>query len=304
MSSAVVGSVPSAVDDEVSACEDVALGAASSSSSIGTACRHEQAHREGSDDDAVPPTSLTAQWVLHGGSPSAPAPTGSAGLLGPYLGLRYPNDRSTGLSIRKGKRVTTSRRDDVIAAATELFARSGFHAVGMRAIADAVGIRSSSLYHYFPSKIDLLHAIALDSTRLFSEMQLPGLADQSTAADRLTRLLRAHILYFHLHRMEEAVGLRELQALRESAPERHAEVQRFRRRYQDAIETVVAAGMAAGEFDCHDAHLSTLALLGMVTSVNIWFRETGAYTIEHVADEYADIAVSRILGARQVGTRS
>ena len=194
--------------------------------------------------------------------------------------------------------MVVSRRDEVIVAATELFARHGFHAVGMRAIADAVGIRGSSLYHYFPSKLDLLHAIALDSTRAFIEVQLPHVEGIPSYVDRLRDLIHAHVLYFHEHRQEEAVGLRELQELRENAPERYAEIQTIRRSYQNALERMITEGLASGEFDCDDAHLATLAVLGLVNSVNDWFRVTGRYTIEQVAASYADIAVGRILGAR------
>lgn len=193
-----------------------------------------------------------------------------------------------------------SRREEIILAATELFARHGFHAVGMRAIADAVGIRGSSLYHYFPSKIDLLHAIALDSTRVFIETQLPDVGSISLHADRLHQLMRAHILYFHEHRQEEAVGLRELQELRENAPERYVEIQSIRRVYQAGLERIIADGIAAGAFVCDDPHLATLAVLGLVNSVNDWFRDTGRYSIDEVADAYADIAVKRILGAREL----
>ena len=194
--------------------------------------------------------------------------------------------------------MSISRRDEIIAAATELFARHGFHAVGMRGIADAVGIRSSSLYHYFPSKLDLLHAIALDATQMFIETQLPSLDQIPSAAGRLRELLHEHVIYFHEHRREEAVGLRELQELRENAPERYASLQEIRRSYQNAIERMINEGIHRGEFECDDAHLATLAILGMVNSVNDWFRETGAYTIEHVADAYADLAVRRVLAAR------
>ncbi len=191
-----------------------------------------------------------------------------------------------------------SRREEVIVAATELFARDGFHAVGMRAIAEAVGIRGSSLYHYFPSKLDLLHAIALDSTRAFIETQLPSVEAFPSYADRIRQLIQAHVLYFHVHRQEEAVGLRELQELRENAPARYAEIQAIRRSYQDALERMIVAGMAAGEFECEDAHLAALAVLGLVNSVNDWFRVTGHYTIDHVAVSYAQIGVGGILGGR------
>src|SRR3712207_3217233 len=104
----------------------------------------------------------------------------------------------------------TARRNDILRTAAELFAQRGFNAVGMRAIADAVGMRSSSLYYHFPSKMDILHAIALDATKAFVEFQLPRFHTEGSHAERLTELFRQHVMYFWEHRVEEAVGLREL----------------------------------------------------------------------------------------------
>src|ERR1700759_460500 len=127
------------------------------------------------------------------------------------------------------KAEATSRREAILQTATELFAEGSYHGGGMRAIADAVGIRSSSLYYHFPSKMDILHAIALEATKSFVEAQLPHLDEEGSHAERLRDLLRAHVKYFHEHRVEEAVGLREL---RELEPTRTEEVNTYRRRYQ------------------------------------------------------------------------
>lgn len=190
-----------------------------------------------------------------------------------------------------------SRRQSIIRAATELFADQGFHAVGMRTIADAVGIRGSSLYHHFSSKIDLLYAISKDSTGAFIASQLPALEAGGPPDERLLRLMRDHIRYFHEHRLEEAVGLRELAELRDSAPELYEEVQRQRRGYQRAIQQVIEEGAATGIFLVEDPQLATLALLGLVNSINAWFRDDGPRSIDEVADVYARIGVERILGA-------
>jgi AcrR family transcriptional regulator len=194
--------------------------------------------------------------------------------------------------------MSISRRDEIMIAATELFAQHGYHAVGMRAIADAVGIRGSSLYHHFPSKTELLYAIAHDYNRAFIEGQLADLSPNPTHAARVRKLVYDHIIYFHEHRLEEAVGLRELQELRTNAPEHYTDIQTYRRSYQDAFERLIVEGRANGEFECDDPHLAVLAVLGMVNSVNDWYRDRGRMSIVEVADAYADITVNRILGAR------
>ena len=44
------------------------------------------------------------------------------------------------------------RRDQIAAAALDLFDQRGYHATGMEDIAKAVGMRASSLYNHFSSK--------------------------------------------------------------------------------------------------------------------------------------------------------
>jgi AcrR family transcriptional regulator len=194
----------------------------------------------------------------------------------------------------------SSRRDDILRTAAELFAKDSFHGVGMRAIADAVGIRSSSLYHHFPSKMDILEAIARDATESFIDAQLPRFESEGSRAEILEELFREHVLYFYDHRVEEAVGLREL---RELEDDRRKAINSMRRKYQREVMRVVEEGTAAGEFDVDDARVATMAILNMINGVNEWFRGGGKLTIDDVAREYADIAVHRILGAERTAPR-
>ncbi|MBQ5312242.1 MAG: TetR/AcrR family transcriptional regulator [Oscillospiraceae bacterium] len=50
-------------------------------------------------------------------------------------------------------------KDMIIGKCLELFAEKGYSAVSMRDIAEAVGIRSSTIYYYFKSKQDVFNAM-------------------------------------------------------------------------------------------------------------------------------------------------
>ena len=62
---------------------------------------------------------------------------------------------------RRAPRTTRSAhtRDRIIAAATEVFARSGFHGARVADIAEQAGIAYGLVYHYFHNKDDILGAI-------------------------------------------------------------------------------------------------------------------------------------------------
>lgn len=191
-----------------------------------------------------------------------------------------------------------SRRDEILAVATRLFGQQGYHAVGMRAIADAVGIRGSSLYHHFGSKADILGALAYDYVHQFIEEHLPGPDDPRTPDETLRTLLREQVIFFWRHRAERSVGLRELKELEPAVYER---LQAERRGYQNALVALVERGMQEGTFDVDDPTIAVVAVLGLIQSVNDWFHEGGPLSIEQVADAYAAMAVDRLLGAGRAG---
>jgi AcrR family transcriptional regulator len=82
-----------------------------------------------------------------------------------------------------------SRREQLLAAATELFGRHGYHAVTMEDIGATAGIAGPSIYRHFPSKAALMVAIghrAADRLALAAEQALRA-ADGTEALRRLAR---------------------------------------------------------------------------------------------------------------------
>ena len=65
---------------------------------------------------------------------------------------------------------TTDTRQRLIDAASELFWERGYAATGLSDILEAAGARGGSLYHFFPTKDDLLlaviehHALVIETT--------------------------------------------------------------------------------------------------------------------------------------------
>ncbi|WP_206055577.1 TetR/AcrR family transcriptional regulator [Nocardioides sp. GY 10127] len=178
-------------------------------------------------------------------------------------------------------------------AAAACFAEQGYHAVGMREIAEAVGIRGASLYNHFGSKEEILHAIALRMTRDWDEQHLPVLETGGPPDERLAALVRAHVLSLAEHRVEHLVSLRELSAL---TPEHRAQVVDYRRYYQRRVRDVIAAGVRAGVFTVEDASRAAIAVLDMLNGIVWWLRDD--HDLEALADAYVTFAVDGVLGRR------
>ena len=189
----------------------------------------------------------------------------------------------------------TSRSSEILEIASRLFYENGYTSVGMRTIAEEVGISAATIYHHFKSKDDMLFQIALGVTRKFVEVVLPILQD--AAGDRALRMktfIVRHIEFRWYRRYWISTTLRDLRALPAS---QQAEVVGYLRYYQDTIRDFIQAGINAGEFDVPDASLAGLALIDMIHGINNWFSPDGKLTITEVAQAYADMVVDNLLGA-------
>ena len=98
---------------------------------------------------------------------------------------------------RRGRpRLVAQRRsggsldEEILDAAAELFTTHGYAATSTRAIAEAVGVRQASLYHYFPTKDAILTALLDQTVRASLNLarELVAAAGDPAAA-RLARLV-------------------------------------------------------------------------------------------------------------------
>lgn len=169
-------------------------------------------------------------------------------------------------------------------AACRLFARQGYAAVSMRQIAAEVGVQVGTLYTYTPDKQGLL----ADLLRAHMQDLLAAWRDDPArpALDRLRAFVRFHI-HTSLDR-PEAVFLSYME-LRNLTPDNRAEIAALRRRYEDALQTIVIAGQDAGCMVVSDTRLTTMALIAMLTGVTNWYRDGGRLDQETVMAVYWDL---------------
>lgn len=72
---------------------------------------------------------------------------------------RMPLARAGRPRLHVQRRPGTTARDEILDAAGELFTTLGYTGTSTRTIAESVGIRQASLYHYFKTKDDILCAL-------------------------------------------------------------------------------------------------------------------------------------------------
>ncbi|TGD88144.1 TetR/AcrR family transcriptional regulator [Mycolicibacterium sp. CH28] len=90
------------------------------------------------------------------------------------------------------RRPGTTAREEILDAAGELFTTRGYASTSTRAIAEAVGIRQASLYHYFKTKDELLSALLHQTvTPTLGFLSALRQADPQLSAERRLHALAA-----------------------------------------------------------------------------------------------------------------
>ena len=105
----------------------------------------------------------------------------------------------------KNRDLVTRRRNQIVAAAAQLFIEKGFHKTTTRQIAQATGFSIGSLYEYFASKEDILYMVC---ESIHAEVERGVSAAMSQAAggrDALAKII--HEYFMVCHRMSDFILL-------------------------------------------------------------------------------------------------
>jgi AcrR family transcriptional regulator len=188
----------------------------------------------------------------------------------------------------------TTRREQILAAAAELFARHGFHGVGIDEIGAAVGVSGPALYRHFRSKDAMLGEMLTS----ISEVLLTGgqeRRDASAPGEVLGELIRFQIDFALDNPALITVQERNLGNLTE--PDRRR-VRALQRRYVEVW--VQAIRDADPDVDEPTARAAAHAVFGLINSTP-HSRHLGRGGMATMLREMAHGALSRARAGESTG---
>jgi AcrR family transcriptional regulator len=174
-----------------------------------------------------------------------------------------------------------STRDRLSEEAARLFAARGFHGTSIADLAQALGIRKSSVYSHIGGKDELLAEIALAGADTF-HAALDALPTDVSPGERLQLALRAHLGVVDRQLDVATVWLQEWRYLTGTARERFmTERRRYEQRVRALFEDAVRAGELRRDLDIEHA---TLAFFSLGNWAYTWL--THDTDVETVASAY------------------
>lgn len=162
-------------------------------------------------------------------------------------------------------------QEEIVRAATKLFAEKGFARTTMSEIAAAAGLKQSSLYYYFNRKEQILQATFTVNRAPLEFIQ--GMANGESPAVKLYRLLR-----FDTEQLCTApCDVNEIERLASLQPDQFRDFWADRQSLHDWVVRLVEEGVEAGQFAEVDPVLTALALLSGNEGLQNWFRDQHAH---------------------------
>jgi AcrR family transcriptional regulator len=181
------------------------------------------------------------------------------------------------------------RRDSIIATAASLYASRGFQGASVSDLAKACRTSKSLVYHYFPSKEDILHEVMEAHLELLvAAVEDIAKRGPSDPKERLRALALSFMRLYEGAADSHKVLLNELDNL---PPERRAKVVAKQRR----IIAFVADQVRAIRPDLAPLERPlTMLFFGMINWTHSWFRPTGPVGAEQLGGMAVDVMLSGI----------
>jgi TetR/AcrR family transcriptional regulator, cholesterol catabolism regulator len=180
------------------------------------------------------------------------------------------------------------RRELILSTAAEMVAKKGLRATTVRAIADAVGVFSGSLYHHFPSKDAIVDEVLTRYLDAIKARYAVVLASGKDPAECLRDLVVTSLEIAEEQPHATAIYQNESQYLREM-PGFHG-IQSAAADIQQTWLRVIEAGVADGSFRDDIPSWVFYRLIRDAVWLSIrWHRPDGPYSTRQLASDVTSL---------------
>lgn len=181
------------------------------------------------------------------------------------------------------------RREHIVAQAARLFAERGFLGASVADLADACGCSKSAIYHYYPSKEDILFDVMHSHVEALAAAGRAVSAEAGEPAETLRRFARALMELYIGAAHRHTVLINELEHL---PPARRSAVVALERELIDLVERLLCAIEPRLSRQPTKRRPAVMLFFGMLNWTHVWYHAEGRLRPQ----AFADMAVDMVLG--------
>jgi AcrR family transcriptional regulator len=186
---------------------------------------------------------------------------------------------------------SSSRKEQVIRVAAELFREKGYVASSMRDLAQKLGIEAASLYSHIKSKEEILHILCFDMAADFmASLEEVERQPDLSASEKLKKGIIGHIQVMAQDLTASAVFMNEHRHL--SQPSLR-DFLLMRIRYINRFKGMIEEGVETGEFKKSiDKKLAVMTLFSSLNWMPMWYDPKAAIEPVELGFQLADMLIN------------
>ncbi len=158
----------------------------------------------------------------------------------------------------------------IMDSAAALFANEGYPSAKMQDIAKACGATKSMLYHYFPTKHDLLFAMLMEHLERVVSSVEEALASPGTPRENLMTMVQTYTRKSAQSRRRHMIAMQDVKYLPRTKPLPLIELQRKLTNLVADLLREVNPGLPDNVYKPY-----TMMLLGLLNWTDVWYSPNG-----------------------------
>lgn len=175
----------------------------------------------------------------------------------------------------------SKRRKELVAIAARLFCNQGYETTTVRMLADAMGIKSGSLFHHFNDKQEILYAVIESGMLHAMEIARHTLLTAKTPRERLYALARAHLSTLLEDRDAHVVAIYEWRSLTQDSRDLLVKLRdAYETSWREVINECHEVGLIKG-----NQSLQRHMALGALNWTVQWYKPEGKLSPDELAEE-------------------
>ena len=166
----------------------------------------------------------------------------------------------------------TSRKEEIIRLASQLFKEKGYSAVSMRDIAQGMGIKAASLYNHIEGKQEILSVLVLELARKFTSGMEEVLEAKISPLQKIEHIIQMHIDITVNYSEALAALNNDWMHLEGDELEQFVEM---REDYEENFRSIIKEGIELGQLRPHHPEVILFSILSTLRTLYLWYQKRG-----------------------------
>ncbi|MCL4716806.1 MAG: TetR/AcrR family transcriptional regulator [Hyphomonadaceae bacterium] len=188
------------------------------------------------------------------------------------------------------------RKEAIVEAAAALFAREGYNGASVADLAKRGRISKSLIYHYYPSKDDILYDVMISHVRALEVAAQEATSGSATPERKLRELTHRFMALYVGAADRHKVLLNDLDHLPRA---RRAEIVAVQRRLIEMVQKLLIEIEPALKRRSGAAFAAAMLFFGTINWTHTWFDPKGAVSAGALAEMAVDLTLGGIRKAAE-----